>query len=208
MQILLLLLLLTSAQSGYQVLEEIPRFGAPSFFKKEVYTVQDTKIFYASNEVKQLVDPANPDIHLMNAALFYATNHLREKKGLKACNFSEPLRDAAMLHTYEMVKRNFFDHYNRKNRTYYSPENRFQMFGLRPSSTAENIDLDYVNMYEKQTYLQVAERIVDALYHSKEHRINMLNKTYTQLGCAVYFESKPKNGVWYLKATQDFAGSN
>jgi uncharacterized protein YkwD len=195
-------------QNSNQYLDEISAYNKDSYYKQKAYSENDWKRFYDSSIPNTILDLNHLDLHLLNAALFYSTNKLRSSKGLKELEFSGPLRDAAVVHTYEMVKRNFFDHYNRKNRKLYSPANRFELFEVRANATAENVALNYLNPGSPKTYIQIADIVVDALFHSKEHRLNMLSKNYSKLGCAIYFEQKPKNGVWYFKATQDFSSGN
>jgi uncharacterized protein YkwD len=162
-------------------------------------------------EAQQIVNPADYDFHLLNAAFFYATNKLREERKVKPLQFSEALRDAAVLHTHEMVTKKFFSHYNNngspKIRT---PKQRILLFAgtEQLGLSGENCDENFVEPYEPLTYIQVAERITKDLYDSPPHRANMLEKGFRHLGCAVIFEQpRGKNEAVYLKATQDFTSN-
>jgi uncharacterized protein YkwD len=192
--------------AGDKFLSTIEPYQKDSYFKKQVYDEHDWKTFYEMKESNKAVNPNNYDLHLLNAAVFFATNKLRESKGFKALKFAPPLRDAAVVHTEQMIEKNFFEHYNPVTHKLHSPEDRFKMFGVEATDEGENIDMTYIEPGEI-TYLQLAEQIVKDLYDSPPHRKIMLGKGFTYLGCAAIFESKNKNGVRYVKATQDFSAS-
>lgn len=203
--LLLLVLINPLPGGGDNYLEKVSLYQKESYYKQKVYAEKDRAAFYALADVNKVIDPQDYDMHLLNAALFYATNKQRAAKGAGELRFSPALRDAAVLHTDQMVEKNFFDHFNAKNRKYYSPEKRFKLFGLEPPASAENIDYTYLEEEGSTTYLQLAEAIVKDLYDSPAHRKNMLSKAYNSLGCAVVFEHSERDGNWYCKATQDFA---
>ena len=137
--------------------------------------------------------------------MFFATNKIRESKGLRSLKFTPELRDAAVLHTDQMIEKNFFDHYNNRSPLLRTPDQRIKLFRVRSNAIAENIDYNNMPLKGKTTYIQLAEKIVDELYHSPPHRKNMLGKEYSFLGCAAIFEARDKQGVRYIKTTQDFA---
>lgn len=202
--ILLSALVLAVKSDGEQYLASIRGYAVDTFFKEDVYTTHNWKSFYSLPEANEYVKPGSCNYHLLNAALFFATNKQRQKSGRSALIYDKRLRDAAALHTHEMVSRNFFDHYNRKNRQYYDPGIRLALFGVTNKPFAENCDYNYSQDGEK-TYIEIAELIVKDFMQSSGHKKNMLDKTYTHLGVAVEWEPKPKQGVWYFKATQNFA---
>lgn len=189
---------------GDDYLSKVALYQTDSYYKQKVYAEKDRAAFYNHSDLNKPVDPQNYDLHLLNAAMFYATNKQRAAKGVPELKYNAALRDAAVLHTHQMIEKNFFDHFNSKNRKYYSPEKRFKLFGLEPPASAENIDYTYLEEEGSTTYLQLAEAIVKDLYDSPAHRKNMLSKAYNSLGCAVMFEQKERDGNWYCKATQDF----
>lgn len=193
-------------EAGTAYLQKIPAYQSESYFKNQVYQEKDLKAFYAMEEANKQFDPNNYDMHLLNAAFFYATNKLREEKKLPQFKYHEGLRDAAVIHTNEMVVKNFFDHFNKRDRKFYSPDDRIKMFVTNLKATAENCNEDFMGPAENLSYIQVAERNVKSLYNSPPHKANMLNKAYVYLGCAAIFEPKMrKTGAYYVKATQDFA---
>jgi uncharacterized protein YkwD len=205
--IVALFLLFCSFDSGNKYLDKIRLYQKDSYFKEQVYQDKDQKGFYAMKEPNQSIDPDNYDLHLLGAAVFFATNKLRVSKGLKPFKYSNQLRDAAVIHTSQMIEKNFFDHFNNFTPALRSPEQRMKICGVNADATAENVDYNHLLRSDHATYIQLAETIVDVLYHSPPHRKNLLNKIYTQCGCAAIFESKDKQGARYVKATQDFSSN-
>ncbi|MES2619417.1 MAG: CAP domain-containing protein [Bacteroidota bacterium] len=205
MKILLLLFAsLLLSGSGDKFLEEIPAYQRDSYFKQEVYNEHDSKSFYQLKEANSIVNPDNYDLHLLNAAVFFATNKLREEKKLKTLLFSSGLRDAAVVHSYQMVTKNFFNHINSKTLKLRMPDERMSMFGAQFKSCAENIDWNNIPVPSNTTYIQLADKLVDAWFHSAPHKKTMLSKQLSHLGCGAVFELKNKNGTRYIKGTQDF----
>ena len=202
---LLLLVLVLFKPDGDKFLNEIPLYQNYSYFKQKVYEEHNFKSFSQLKEANEIVRPGNYDLHLLNAAVFFATNKVREGKRLQPLEFSSALRDAAVIHTQQMIEKRFFDHMNNKTRKLHSPDDRIKLFGVNATAMGENIDLNYIAMPSTTTYLQLADKIVDAWMHSTPHRKTMLSRTYSHLGCAAAFEEKDKNGVRYMKATQDYS---
>lgn len=205
MPYLVLSLLLFLLPDGQKYLNEVNLYQQTSLFNTNVYAEQSLAEFVKSAPANAVIDPTSYDLHLLNAALHFATNENRLKHHRGELKFAAPLRDAAVLHTNEMIARNFFDHYNKKNRKFYSPEQRLNAFDIKNVASAENCDYTYIVLDKQTTYIQLARAIVTDFYESSGHKKNMLNKTYTHLGCGAMFESKSKKGVWYVKATQVFA---
>jgi uncharacterized protein YkwD len=208
LMLFLLLLPLIASEQGDKYLEKIPAYSIDSYFKQQVYTDKDWKAFYKMDEPQKKVDPQHYDLHLLNAAFFYASNKLRSDKKLPPLEFAGGLRDAALVHTNEMITRNFFDHYNKKDRKLYAPDQRMKLFINQPTFSAENCDENFVADNESITYIQLAERVVKHLYDSPPHRANLLSKQVKYMGCAIMFDApKPKLNATYLKATQDFTSN-
>ena len=202
---LLLLVLVAISGGGEKFLEEIPLYKKESYFKQKVYAEHDWKTFSALKEASQIVDPNNYDLHLLNAALFFVTNKVRGEKKLKPLKYSAQLRDAAVVHSQQMVEKMFFDHFNNKTRKLRSPEDRMVLFGVQANAMGENIDYNNLTMPSKTSYIQLAEKIVDEWMRSAPHRKTMLSKIYSHLGCGAVFEESNKDGVRYVKATQDYS---
>lgn len=201
----LLILLLLLLPGGEKFLNDIELYQKESYFKQKVYQEHDYKSFAALKEANETVNPDNYDSHLLNAAVFFATNKLRDEKKLKQFKFSSNLRDAATVHTYLMVDKKFFDHFNSRNLKLRSPEDRIKLFGTEASAAGENIDYTHIAMPSQTSYLQLGELLVNDWFHSPPHKKNMMSKSFSSLGCAAYFETKNKEGVRYVKATQDFS---
>ncbi len=201
----LIALLFLLFPGGEKFLNEIDLYQQESYFKQKVYQEHDYKSFAGLKEVKEIVNPDNYDFHLLNAAVFFATNKLRDEKKLKQLKYSANLRDAAAVHAYQMVDKKFFDHFNSRNLKLRSPEDRIKLFGITASADGENLDYTFVKMPSQTTYLQLGEQLVDDWFHSPPHKKNMLSKNFSNLGCAAYFEAKNKDGFRYVKATQDFS---
>lgn len=185
-------------------INEISLYNKDSYFKQQVYQEHDSRSFFELPEAKAQIDPDNYDLHLLNAALFYATNEIRIKKNRKPLGFNAALRDAAVVHTYQMVEKNFFNHYNTKTPRLRSPENRVTLFNTAAAAVAENIDWNHIEAAET-SYAEVGRLIAKDFYESAPHRKNMLSSQYKKLGCAVIFEKADREGFRYFKATQDFS---
>lgn len=202
---LLLLVLVAVSGGGEKFLEEIPLYKKDSYFKEKVFEEHSWKSFSALKEANQIVDPDNYDLHLVNASLFFVTNRVREEKKLQPLKYSAQLRDATVVHSQQMVEKRFFDHFNNKMKKLRSPEERMVLFGVQANAMGENIDYNNLEMPSKSSYIQLAEKIVDEWMHSAPHRKTMLSKTYTHLGCGAMFEASNKDGMRYIKATQDYS---
>src|SRR4051794_13492167 len=111
---LVLLSLLFLIADGDSFLKDIPLYQKDSYFKQKVYAEHDWKSFFQLKEANQIIDPDNYDLHLLNAAVFFATNKLRDEKKLKQLKFSNALRDAAVVHTQQMIDKKFFNHFNNR----------------------------------------------------------------------------------------------
>jgi uncharacterized protein YkwD len=201
----LVLIPLTAFDSGERYLDKIELYQKDSYFKQKVYSEHNWKSFSQLKEAQAIVHPNKYDFHLLSAAIFFATNKMRESKKVKALQFSSPLRDAATLHTSQMIEKNFFDHFNRLNPAFRTPDQRLGLFGIKSTGMAENVDYNFIPVNGNTTYLQLAQKIVQDFYDSPPHRKNMLNKDMTHLGCAAIFEVRDKQSVRYLKVTQDFS---
>lgn len=202
----LLLVLLFVKPDGEKFLQDIPLYQKDSYYKEKVYREHDWKSFNELKDANQVINPNDFDLHLLNAAIFFATNKAREGKHVKALKYSTALRDAAVVHSAQMVEKKFFDHFNSKTLKLRTPENRMKMYGVaNAEAMGENIDWNNIAMPSRTTYVQLADQLVDAWMHSPPHRKTMLSKGYSHLGCAAFFEEKDKKGVRYVKATQDYS---
>lgn len=208
--LLIALPLLMSFDLGSKLLSKLTFYEKDSYFKKQVYAEKSWQDFYGMKEPQQKINPADYDFHLLSAAFFFSTNRIREKHKVKPLAFSAALRDAATLHTHEMVAKNFFSHYNNTSSKIRTPKQRLLLFtnNRQTGLSGENCDMNFMEPGESLSYIQLAERITESLYESPPHQQNMLEKGFRYAGCAVIFEkARGSNEAVYLKATQDFSSS-
>ncbi len=171
------------------------------------------------------------DYQLLNAAVFYETNRMRVKHGMKPFIHSAALEKAAFVHSKDMVEQGFFSHdnpYDAKKRT---PFQRMALFGVTGGYRAENITQTFGIQYKagspiippehgnklfrdfvtgevlpNHTYNSLAADMVDGWMNSPDHRANILSVELKYLGCgAFHFEDRSSFDMDMFKATQNFA---
>jgi len=207
----LLLILLLSAgcfaqsQEAAPYLAKVEKYNEASIFEDARYKGMDWKAFYKLDEANELVDPVNYDFDLMNAAVFFAVNKYRASHGVAALKFEPRLRDAATIHSYQMVKKNFFDHMNYADAKLKGPDTRMLLCGYKGQKLAENLARGYADRGKPLTYTQLADKAVMELSRSKEHNRHLIDPDLEKLGCGLIFEStSTPEGVIYFRLTQDF----
>lgn len=196
----------TSAQSEAAMKEwrEIPAYQHVGVFKDSIYAFYTWQDFYIRSDIKLPINPNNIDISLFNACIFYASNKIREKNRKKPLSFNIQLLYPASMHSYLMVKQNFFSHNNTSNPQYGTMVKRIEFFGYKGQGIAENIAKAYLPLGESKSYIQLAEEVVNQLYNSPPHKANMLNPLYKEAAHASYFYSSPKGAYLYFVVTQNF----
>jgi len=173
-------------------------------FSDSSYTQYSWKEFYQLPEVNDLIDFDHPNLNLLSACVFYASNEQREQKDKKQFFFSADLRNTAQFHTQEMTDRNFFSHYNPYKSQYKTLEKRIKEFNCRFNVYGENIALFST---EEITYLEAGKQLVKDWMNSKGHRTNLMNQQFTHLGCGVkIMPYKGEEGTYLIYSTQDFGG--
>lgn len=202
--IFLLLSALAAQAQADKYLAQIPKYNEKSIFEDERYKGMDWQHFYKLDEANELVDPNNYDFDLMNAAVLFAVNKYRASRGVAALKFEPRLRDAASIHSDQMVRHNFFDHVNRYDRAVAMPNNRTEMCKFVGERIAENLARSYVDPDKPMTYTQVADMVVKQLSGSSEHNQHMIDPSLDKIGCGLIFESRTTNGMNYFRLTQDF----
>jgi uncharacterized protein YkwD len=186
-------------------LAKVEKYNEASTFEDERYKDLDWRAFYKLPEANELVDPVNYDFDLMNAAVFFAINKYRASKGIGPLKFEPRLRDAASIHSYQMVKKNFFDHMNYTDPKIQGPDTRMMLCGYKGQKLAENLARGYVDRSKPMTYTQVADKAILELSHSKEHNKHLIDPDLEKLGCGLLFEATPTaEGIIYYRLTQDF----
>jgi uncharacterized protein YkwD len=184
-------------------LNNIKGFVTENFFKAEVYAKHDWQSFEKLPEPNTKVQTKDFDLHLMNACLFFVSNKMRQSKKVSPLAFSEGLRNAALVHSNEMVVRQFYSHINSKSTELRAPDNRMKLFGISNVLMAENIHR-FPFVENELTYMQLAQEIMDDFYKSEGHRLNLMNKNFTHTGCAATWEYSAKEKYHFLKVTQCF----
>jgi uncharacterized protein YkwD len=201
-------------------------FGGGISFSQEAYYSYNLDNFRKAPVFIELINTKSPEVKILDAAIFYVTNEVRNKHNLPFLEYHRLLEETALLHSGNMVSMNFFDHINPKSRKYKNPEDRARSVGIQNPFLAENIIesfvLDYKSgkpvftdgkgkfWYKKKdqplvvhTYLSLAERMVADWMDSPGHRANILSKKAIQLGCGTsFFENK--NGMPSVMGTQNF----
>lgn len=197
------------------------------------YYLYNWQVFYTIPQLQYEIDLHNPDYKLLDAALFHATNEIREKHNRVPLKYSPILHHAARIHSKEMIINDFHDHFNNRNKIYYNPDDRIKAAGGRFSLFAENIaqfqliktghhycpqklkngSYTYMNCdndqpYPTFTYLQYARRVVDGWLNSPPHRKNLLSKDVQFGGCAVEFSKNPyqQKTAPFGRITQNLGG--
>ena len=184
-------------------LNNIKGFAHESFFKTEVYTKHDWQSFEKLPEPNTTVQTKDFDLHLMNACLFFVSNKMRQSKKVAPFNYSEGLRNASLVHSNEMVTKQFYSHINSKSTELRAPDNRMGMFGISNVPMAENIHR-FPFVENQVTYLKLAQDIMDDFYKSEGHRQNLMNKSFTHTGTAATWEYSTKEKYHFAKVTQCF----
>lgn len=195
----------TTAQNPKDYIKNIPGFYNSSSFPAEQYVGLSWQEFYALPTAKQILHPENVDIRLFNAALFFASNKIRLQYGKSALSYDEKLCNAAMTHSYNMVKQNFFSHVNPRPGPFADMKSRIENYGYVGQALGENIAKAYVDLTKSKTYVQVAEEVIKQFYNSPPHRANMLKSSFQSTGQGGFFYSKAEYGqYWYFCVTQDY----
>nr|WP_230190699.1 CAP domain-containing protein [Paenibacillus sp. CECT 9249] len=110
-------------------------------------------------------------------------NRERTNAGLKSLSMNASLSGVAMAKAQDMYNNNYFDH---QSPTYGSPFDMMKKFGISYNSAGENIAKGQTSPTE----------VMNQWMSSPDHRANILNGNYTQIGIAYY------NGQW----VQEFTG--
>lgn len=181
----------------------VPAYLTPPFADSS-YTQYSWKEFYQLPEVNQQINFSNPDLSLLSACVYYASNEQREKKGKKPFSFSPELKNAAQFHTQEMTINNFISHNNPYKPPYKTVDKRMKKFNCHYKMYGENIACYST---EESTYLEVGRQLVEDWMNSKGHRDNLMNQVFTHLGCGVNIIPWAKqDGSFLIYSTQDFGG--
>jgi uncharacterized protein YkwD len=168
-----------------------------------MYSKYDYKSFKHLKVVHEDIDVSDFDQELLNACIFYQTNHYREKHGRSPFIHSKGCEKAATEHSLDMANHDFFSHDNPKNARKKKFWQRLEIHGVEGGSTAENI------AYRGQgavTYWHLAHQFLHQWIHSPGHKKNIMNSTYKYLGCGgIIYKEKNDTYFTHYKATQNFS---
>lgn len=112
----------------------------------------------------------DPPLNQMEKELFRMVNHERTKEGLKPLVYEEKAYRAALYHSEDMAKRDFFNHHSPEG---HSVTNRLKQQNFEFSNTAwgENIASCY-------NYKNPLEITLTSWMKSPGHKKNILNSKY------------------------------
>lgn len=74
------------------------------------YEFHDHTSFFSLDIVHQTIDLTDVNYALLQAAIFFRTNEIREQHDLHALQYSENVEQAALNHSNDMVEHDFFSH--------------------------------------------------------------------------------------------------
>lgn len=121
------------------------------------------------------------------SAVTSLTNNERQKAGCSPVKLDTRLNQAAVAHSDDMAKRNYFDHNSPEGTT---PANRVTKTGYDWKSTGENIAYGY----------KTPEAVMNGWMNSEGHRKNILNCSWLDMGIGIVVDT---DGTIYW--TQEFA---
>ncbi|UCB46248.1 MAG: CAP domain-containing protein [Spirochaetota bacterium] len=191
------------------------------------YTHESFKLYGPANRA---IDLENINYPLLNAAIFYETNNMREKHRKEPFQHSAALEKAAVLHSRDMAEKGFFSHTNPFNAQRETPSMRMALYGVIEGYRGENITEAFGIQYKPgsplippengdklfrdyttgdaikpHTYNSFAEAVVAGWMESPPHRENILNIHFKFLGCgAWHFENRSFFNMDQFKVTQCF----
>lgn len=182
------------------------------------YTSLSVDSFFKTEASQRVIDVEFPDVELLNAAIFFAANEMRVKRGLTLFVHDAALERAAVFHSNEMRTKRFFNHLNKGDRENRTPDQRINNNGGSYNVVGENIlemppyktgpkgeydvekqaDGSYLFLQVKSgkplkvmTYGDFARAAVKLWMRSPEHKANIMSKEFTHLGCGVGIEDNP-----------------
>ena len=154
--------------------------------------------FKSLEEANSSIDFGDIDYALLQAAVLYETNRIRQKFGKPLFIHSDSLERSAMMHAMDMAEDGFFSHNNPRDSRKRRFTDRTALFSSR--GAAENIATTFGIQYTAgtsvssisdippHTYNSFAEALVDSWMNSPGHRANILDSKgyeYHYLGCGV-----------------------
>ena len=140
----------------------------------------------SASAAKQISDEANPTVTKITSEVLSMSfnqrqalkllNNDRKEKGLAPLQFNPHLSKLAENYAKDMIKRDFFSHVNPEGQ---SPFERMQEQKIVYNYAGENLAFNE-SVYAAQ----------QAFMHSPEHKANILNVNYTQVGIGIVEASR------------------
>jgi uncharacterized protein YkwD len=186
--------------------------------------------FAKSPAANQIINVYSPDYQLLNAAIFHATNEMREQYRLSQFQYAEPLFKASEGHAQTLIKTGKLSHFGTNGS---KPHERIMFFSNDFMAYAENLAqyplLDSPNSfcleknqkgefvyfdcktkkpYQIYTYWNYARLAVKGWMDSEGHRRNILDKEMQYLACATKISQNPfkTQNPPYAMLVQNFGG--
>lgn len=187
-------------------------------FHENWYTKLSVDSFFNTEAAQSAIEVENPDIALLNAAIFFATNEARQKRSLPLLLHDQSLEKAAEFHSEEMVEKRFFSHVNKTdkdNRTFdlrirnkggeftAAGENILEMppfktgpkgeydVSKNPDGSFSFLQLNNGKPLKVLSYGDFARTAVKLWMKSPDHKANIMSKSFSHLGCGVAIEDNP-----------------
>jgi len=187
------------------------RRAPKSAWNNAKYTGFTPETFKKYPPANERIDFGKCDYALLDAAIFFETNHARIRQGKRPLAYSWGLRKAAAGHCRQMIARNFFSHKNPYSSANRTPSLRIRRAGVRSGRFAENLGVLVGN--EEMTYLSCAQSFVEGWMNSPGHQKNLLHDEAIALGAAARayvsnVKEVKKHGApkaYNLKACQNFS---
>jgi uncharacterized protein YkwD len=203
-------------------------FFLSGMYAQEEYYQYTLANFRDCKSFNDTIDCARPNSERLNAVIFYLTNEIRIKNGVKELAYHPKLEESARLHSNSMVSGHFFDHINPKSKKLREPNDRARYVGIANPFLAENIIEGFLIRYQQNepvyyggpgifryhpeddpikahTYISLGESLMERWMNSSKHKANILSPQAVQLGCGTAFYQKEDfYEMPALLATQNF----
>lgn len=169
------------------------------------YARHNYRSFIRSEMAQQKINFNDIDYGLLNAAVFFLSNQARSRYGKPLFSYSAALEKAAFGHSRDMVRLDFFSHTSPVGGKT-TMTDRMEREGIPLRAASENIAMNSAS--QGDTYLKLAKKFIKQWLDSPPHRRNLLNTSYTYLGCGAYLDYRSKNDRYkYFKVTQNLSAS-
>ncbi len=187
-------------------------------FKTEQQDYHDFPLenFIQLPELKSFIDARKPNYDLLDAAVFHFTNQTRNKLGLKSLHHDPGLYQTAGNYAGDMIQLGFYGHHHPYSPLLATLGDRVKLHTWAFLKKAENIgqyqvvdtapeyccrrkkdgsfeyfDCENKKNFAEYTYEGFAQYAIGEWMKSPGHRRNILDSTYTHLGCAARISKEP-----------------